>query len=221
MPLAPSRPPASVISTLTTALLGWSQNQKGSVMKKGAKIESINIRRSRFGYTGIVYSYGTATRCDTRRTRSSPRNSFGKAGANSAGRSGRTTTRRTRSCKGTGRSRALVVHGFIFGVELCSSFGPQPGAGAVASAIGKWNLRRSWAGRDGGPWLRCRLSPSSKTWHRRWCCWLRRERVASIVVVLRRRSSLAESGCLCPLAPDWRTAIARPPERPPINRLSI
>jgi hypothetical protein len=58
MPLAPSRPPASVISTLTTALLGWSQNQKGSVMKKGAKIESINIRRSRFGYTGIVYSYG-------------------------------------------------------------------------------------------------------------------------------------------------------------------
>ena len=27
-------------------------------MKKGAKIESINIRRSRFGYTGIVYSYG-------------------------------------------------------------------------------------------------------------------------------------------------------------------
>ena len=29
-------------------------------MKKGAKIESINIRRSRFGYTGIVYSYGYA-----------------------------------------------------------------------------------------------------------------------------------------------------------------
>jgi hypothetical protein len=58
MPLAPSRPQASVISTLTTALLGWPQNQKGSVMKKGAKIESINIRRSRFGYTGIVYSYG-------------------------------------------------------------------------------------------------------------------------------------------------------------------
>ena len=62
MPLAPSRPPASVISTLTTALLGWSQNQKGSVMKKGAKIESINIRRSRFGYTGIVYSYGYCLR---------------------------------------------------------------------------------------------------------------------------------------------------------------
>jgi hypothetical protein len=60
MPLAPSRPQASVISTLTTALLGWPRNQKGSVMKKGAKIESINIRRSRFGYTGIVYSYGYA-----------------------------------------------------------------------------------------------------------------------------------------------------------------
>jgi hypothetical protein len=31
MPLAPSAPPASVISTLTTALLGWSPDQKGSV----------------------------------------------------------------------------------------------------------------------------------------------------------------------------------------------
>jgi len=29
--------------------------------------------------------------------------------------------------------------------------------------------------------LRCRLSPSAKTWHRGWCCWLRRERVASFV----------------------------------------
>ncbi len=38
-------------------------------MKKGAKIESINIRRSRFGYTGIVYSYGYcyAVRYATRR----------------------------------------------------------------------------------------------------------------------------------------------------------
>ncbi len=58
MPLAPFRPQASVISTLTTALLGGSKNQKVSVRKKGGKIESINIRRSRFGYTGIVYSYG-------------------------------------------------------------------------------------------------------------------------------------------------------------------
>jgi hypothetical protein len=58
MPLAPSALPASVISTLTTALLGWPQNQKGSVMKKGAKIESINIRRSHLGLTAIVYSEG-------------------------------------------------------------------------------------------------------------------------------------------------------------------
>jgi hypothetical protein len=29
-------------------------------MKKSSKIESINIRRNRFGYTGIVYSYGYA-----------------------------------------------------------------------------------------------------------------------------------------------------------------
>jgi hypothetical protein len=35
------------------------------------------------------------------------------------------------------------------------------------------------------------------------------------------RASLAESGCFCPLAPDWRTAIARPIIGPRFNRFSI
>lgn len=43
----------------------------------------------------------------------------------------------------------------------------------------------------------------------------------TIVAWLRCRSPLAESGCLCPLAPDWRTAIARPKDAPRFNRFSI
>ena len=39
--------------------------------------------------------------------------------------------------------------------------------------------------------------------------------------LLRCWSPLAKSVCLCPLAPDWRTAIARPKGRPPLNRFFI
>jgi hypothetical protein len=37
-----------------------TQNKKEAFMKRAAKIDSINIRRSHFGLTGIVYSYGYA-----------------------------------------------------------------------------------------------------------------------------------------------------------------
>jgi hypothetical protein len=64
-------------------------------------------------------------RCDTRRTRSSPRNSFGKAGARIAMCSVHTTTRRIRSYDGTGRSRAHLLHWFIFRGRMMFFFGPS------------------------------------------------------------------------------------------------
>jgi hypothetical protein len=54
------RPKASGISTIDGCASRMPQNQKGSVMKKAAKIDSINIRRSHLGLTGIVYSDGYA-----------------------------------------------------------------------------------------------------------------------------------------------------------------
>ena len=56
----PLRPKASGISTVDGCASRMTQNKKEAFMKREAKIDSIKIRRSRFGLTGIVYSYGYA-----------------------------------------------------------------------------------------------------------------------------------------------------------------
>ncbi|MGD0814943.1 MAG: hypothetical protein ABSA83_15165 [Verrucomicrobiota bacterium] len=54
------RPKASGISTIDGCVSRMTQNKKEAFMKRAAKIDSINIRRSHLGLTGIVYSYGYA-----------------------------------------------------------------------------------------------------------------------------------------------------------------
>jgi hypothetical protein len=56
----PLRPKASGISTVDGCASRMTQNKKEAFMKRAAKIDSINIRRSHLGLTGIVYSYGYA-----------------------------------------------------------------------------------------------------------------------------------------------------------------
>jgi len=56
----PLHPKASGISTVDGCASRMTQNKKEAFMKRAAKIDSINIRRSHFGLTGIVYSCGYA-----------------------------------------------------------------------------------------------------------------------------------------------------------------